>query len=62
MPLSFGPYMSPRMAETFEIGADAKTPPKNLVIKTLAAFLLVAVPMLKIARIKCAGSIDHLRP
>ena len=44
------------------MGAQAKTPPRNLVMKMPAAVLLVAVPMLKRPKMKQAGSIDHLRP
>lgn len=49
-------------ADTLLMGADPKTPPKKRVMKMAAAFLLVAVPMLKRPRMKTAGSIEILRP
>ena len=62
IPLSFGVYRSLRAAPTLLIGADPKIPPINLVINMLAAFLLVAVPILNKARQNTAGSIPHRRP
>ena len=57
-----GSNMSPKAAGTLLIGAEAKIPPKNRVIKMLSAFLLVAVPILKSPSMKTAGSIPMRRP
>lgn len=62
IPLVLGAQMSPRAAETLLMDAEPNTPAKKRVMNMDWAFLLVAVPMEKMASPNIAGSIDHLLP